>query len=384
MIKRLVGTSAVSALLVLQALAAFGHGPEMLLGSTASGSGMLALSYEFSDKVVVTPSVTIAGMTLYTSIIPGIEWLQEDQPPEFALKVGTPFSMQIVSIVPAGSMGQGAAVVISGTTLSQPGQSAFVANTTNVAGDHFHPQWQLLLPNGVMADYMVSFKLTTTSPSYTASATYTLVLTNIPEPTATPTATDTPTAMQSTATPTPLQSPATPVPPSACPPTPLGGCRQPGATKASLLIKNDPSDSTKNKVVWKWLKGDVTPKSAFGDPVPADYTFCVYAGAFQSVVVEASISGGGTCPSCWTETGSGFKYDVSTVGIQKVILKSGDVQGKAKIILKGKDSPPTLPNIPLTQPVLAQLSNSDGECWEAAYSDPPKKNEGKLFKDKSD
>ena len=172
-------------------------------------------------------------------------------------------------------------------------------------------------------------------------------------------------------------------PPPPCPTTPLSGCRQPAATKASVLIKNDPTDNTSDKLLWKWLKGDITPKTAFGNPVPADYTFCVYAGTAQAVVVEASIPGGVACPSCWKETGSGFKYKTAT-GIQKLVLKSGDVPGKAKIILKGKGGMlPSLPAIPVAQPVLVQLSNSDNECWEAAYSTPTK-NENDLYKDKSD
>jgi len=168
----------------------------MMLGSTASQSGALGLSYDFTAKVVVTPDISLGGMTLYSNILPGIEWLQEDQasPPLYALKVGTPFSLEIVALDP------GASMMVGDTTLDTPGESAFVANTTNVAGDHFHPQWQLLLADGVTGDYALSFRITTTAKAYTASATYTLVITNIADATATPTDTLAPTASP-TATP---------------------------------------------------------------------------------------------------------------------------------------------------------------------------------------
>lgn len=179
-----------------------------------------------------------------------------------------------------------------------------------------------------------------------------------------------------------LQASGTPaVCPPACPPTPLAGCRQPGLNKASILIKNDTTYG-KNKLLWKWVKGEETLKQDFGNPTPESYTFCVYAGPGQDVVLEGIIPSAASCPQCWKETGSGFKYKVAE-GIEKLTLKSG-AAGKPRIILKGTGSLlPTLPSIPVSQPVLVQLSNGSGECWEAAYSDPIK-NEGVLYKDKSD
>lgn len=177
---------------------------------------------------------------------------------------------------------------------------------------------------------------------------------------------------------------APPPPCNPCPATPLSTCRQPGLSKAKILIKNDPVDDDKDKLIWKWLKGDVTPKTAFGDPVPSDSTFCIYAGTAQNLVSEASIEGGVACPSCWTETTPGFKYKVSGAGIEKILMKSGDTPGKAKIVLKGKGSAlPSLPTVPVSLPILVQLSNTDGECWEANYSIDTK-NENNLFKAKSD
>ena len=166
-----------------------------------------------------------------------------------------------------------------------------------------------------------------------------------------------------------------------CPATPETSCRQPGAGKASIFIKND-GDDAKDRFTWKWLKGDVTPKSAFGNP-PPNYVLCTYV---DSSVVQADIPSAAACPSCWTETATGFKFRSDTDEITRLMLKSGDVPGKAKIIAKGKGAalPDDLPGVPVTQPVTVQLINSDGECWEASYSMPPTKNANGIFKDKSD
>jgi glucose/arabinose dehydrogenase len=177
-------------------------------------------------------------------------------------------------------------------------------------------------------------------------------------------------------------TPDTPAPCLECPASPQVSCRQPGATKASLLVKND-DDDAKDRLVWKWLKGDVTPKEAFGDPLPPNYVLCTY---LDSTVVQADIPSAASCPTCWRETATGFKFKSSGGEIASLILKAGDVAGKAKIIAKGKGTalPDDLPAIPLVQPVTVQLINADGECWEATYSAPASKNEDGLFRDKSD
>jgi len=235
---RVVVACALAGALMLQTPAAFAHGAQMLLGSTAQNSGALVLSYDFTDKIVASPSVSLGGMTLYTSIFPGFEWLQVDQvsPPPYPLKVGTPFSMQIVSI------DGGASVMLGSVTLKTKGQSGFVATTTNVPGDHFHPQWQLLLPDRVSGDYTVSFKVTTTVRTYTASEVYTLVITNVPDATETPPATPSATA---SVTPTP-QSGATATPPAPTDtpsPTPMPSTT-PSATASPTLSPDSTATDT--------------------------------------------------------------------------------------------------------------------------------------------
>lgn len=176
-------------------------------------------------------------------------------------------------------------------------------------------------------------------------------------------------------------TPEGPSPCLECPLAPEPSCRQPGAGKASLLVQND-GDDDRDRLGWKWLKGDATPKTAFGNPLPPKYILCTYVDA---IVSQADIPSAQACPSCWRETGTGFRFKSSGNQIQSLTLKAGDV-GKAKIIAKGKGAPlpDDIPSIPLSQPITVQLLNGDGECWEATYSAPASKNANGLFRDKSD
>jgi hypothetical protein len=103
-------------------------------------------------------------------------------------------------------------------------------------------------------------------------------VTDTPTLTPTPTITDTPSPTH-TLTFTPTITP-TPTPDPNCPEAPLDGCKQPlAANKALLLIKD--KGGQRDKLVWKWTKGDATTSTDFGDPVKGgtEYTLCVYGQA---------------------------------------------------------------------------------------------------------
>jgi cysteine-rich repeat protein len=170
-----------------------------------------------------------------------------------------------------------------------------------------------------------------------------------------------------------------------CITAPRDDCRT--ALKSILLFKvND--DDTKDKLIWKWIKGEETAVEDFGVPtVSTNYEFCVYAGT-SALVVDAQIPGGGPPP--WSAIGTkGYKYFEPTgvpSGVNKVILKSG-AAGKAKALLKGKGS--NLPSGGMfppgwTLPVTAQLVSSTNACFEATYeTDDIIKNDGIQFRAKA-
>lgn len=159
----------------------------------------------------------------------------------------------------------------------------------------------------------------------------------------------------------------------------LSGCKAPG--KSLLLLKNNTTDDTKDKLTWKWLKGAETSMQDLGTPTgTTNYSLCLYAGANSAPVYLPAGSN-------WQMAGAkGFKFtDKSGTpdGAQKAILKSG-AAGKAKMLVKGKgvNLPDTLvPELPL--PVTVQLVNDgNSACFEATYN-AAIKNDAKQFKAKT-
>jgi hypothetical protein len=166
---------------------------------------------------------------------------------------------------------------------------------------------------------------------------------------------------------------------SYCPETPRGTCRM--ATK-NVLVVNDKSPDTKDKIVWKWIKGEPTSQTDFSVPTTtAQYSLCLYAGtAAPSLVTQIDVPPGSTT---WQPIGTkGYKYkDKSGMvaeGIQKIVLK-GSTENKARIIVKGKGgSLPTLaPEFDL--PVSVELLNTQTEiCWGSDFPAATKNQPGKF------
>jgi 6-phosphogluconolactonase (cycloisomerase 2 family) len=176
--------------------------------------------------------------------------------------------------------------------------------------------------------------------------------------------------------------------PAACPPTPAIGCKQSGFGKSKLDVKLA-SDPAKNRLKWKWGKGDPTGIEEFGDPVDglAEYSLCIYdASPSAQPLAKISVLPRGVCADkpCWKRSGQkGFKMKDKAGfpnGIQKTKLKAGTA-GKAKLGVQGSGDLLPVPTLPLTLPVQVQLFAREGEmesCWEASYATAKKNEPGKL------
>jgi cysteine-rich repeat protein len=157
-----------------------------------------------------------------------------------------------------------------------------------------------------------------------------------------------------------------------CGPQPQAGCRSPAqAFKSKLLIKDKATD-TGDKLVWKWIRGQATPVSDFGDPINSDdYQLCLYDESGAPVLIaRADAPAGGQCDGkpCWKPTKAGYKYvddELSPNGVKKIVMKSG-AEGKAKIVLKAKGSSLDVPVLPVGLPLRAQLQGA-GRCWEMTF-----------------
>jgi hypothetical protein len=172
---------------------------------------------------------------------------------------------------------------------------------------------------------------------------------------------------------------------------PALGCRLPTtAQKALLLLTNKVPDS-RNRLTWKWVKGDVTAKADFGAPLTTDdYALCLYDGA--GLASTALAPAGGDCAGapCWSDQPKGFRYvddDLTPDGVAQIQLKEGLEAGEGQIVVKGKGTLLAMPELAaLSSPVTARLTNlSTGECWQATYSFPPVLlNDATRFKDRAD
>jgi hypothetical protein len=149
-----------------------------------------------------------------------------------------------------------------------------------------------------------------------------------------------------------------------CPPAP-DACRTP--LKSSLSI-NDKLDDNKDKLSWKWNKGEATTQSEFGDPTTsANYSLCIYGNG--ALVGQSLILADGIKWSTFSTKGYKYKDKLASVdGIKNVTLKAG-VDDKAKLSVKGKGGGLPDLTLPIAAPVAVQLRNNDSElCWGAEFS----------------
>jgi len=158
--------------------------------------------------------------------------------------------------------------------------------------------------------------------------------------------------------------------------------------KSSFQLKDKTLD-TGDQLVWKWA-GQTTSKADFGDPIGADdYALCLYDGG--ALVASATAAHGGTCAGkpCWTDKPTSFAYKnraLTPTGTQSIQLKEGLIDGKAKIVLKGKGGPLAMPApTAFAGPLAVRLHRSgDTTCWGSDFSAPFLKQDESILKDKSD
>ncbi len=169
-----------------------------------------------------------------------------------------------------------------------------------------------------------------------------------------------------------------------CPAEPALGCRESQKSKLAIKIDDDAS-SLRDRLRWRWEKGDETLAGALGDPVDGatNYQLCLYdepsgVPAFVGSVVASFGEACGGDP-CWTFQGPvgdprklryrdrAFRRD----GVYQIGLRIG-VAGKARAQLDGEGPNLKLEDgvastLPLFPPVSAQLFNSSGECWSTTF-----------------
>lgn len=167
-------------------------------------------------------------------------------------------------------------------------------------------------------------------------------------------------------------------------PTPLTSCKIPGRT---VLVLKDNGDDTKDRVVWKWLKGDTDPADLGVPTASTSYGICLFdrSAGVPNPIFGAQIAAGG---AAWTAAGSsGFNFlDTAAAqqGAFKLLLRHG-TPNRAKAIFIGKGAALNWTGTPLPfdqdGEVLVQLHNSEGQCWESHFVPAAKRNQNNVFRD---
>ncbi|MBU6283564.1 hypothetical protein KGQ64_15095, partial [bacterium] len=188
-----------------------------------------------------------------------------------------------------------------------------------------------------------------------------------------------------------------PTPALACPlaPRPPGSCFLTLVSGASSLsLKTDPSSHSRDQLQWKWQKGEALALVDFGNPRQSTgYVLCIWDGT-STLVSAARIPAAGTCRNgvaCWSQSSTTFQYkddDLTPDGMQLLKLKAGTA-GSSNVQAKGKGALLPDPSYPLALPVVVQLLDSSGDCWESTFGNafaPSRNLAGPpgLFKGKSD
>lgn len=159
--------------------------------------------------------------------------------------------------------------------------------------------------------------------------------------------------------------------------------------KGNVTVGDNGNDD-KNKLTWKWLKGD-TPFADFGDPIGTHtYALCIYDTVADTPTLVSEIV---VPPSTnWSVRGAdkGYKYKDSAAlaaGVKSMVMTAG-VGTKAKVIVKAKGADLPLPGpvgatyFAQDSSVILQLVGGQGKCWSTGFVTSAQKNDASTFKDR--
>ena len=173
-----------------------------------------------------------------------------------------------------------------------------------------------------------------------------------------------------------------------CDASPAIVCHVTDAPGASLLRLQNGSPDDRDRLIWKWLKGDAMPQADLGNPATTtDYALCLYDQA--GLLAQAVVPHGGVCNGrpCWDERATGWKYRdgaLTADGVAQIAARSNLAPGRAKIIVKARGVPLDMPDLPIPAanlPLTVQLHASNGQCWSTTFA-TPRRNDNERFQAK--
>ena len=166
-----------------------------------------------------------------------------------------------------------------------------------------------------------------------------------------------------------------------CPATPDTTCKL--SLVAGFTYVSSPDDS-KDKLLFKMIKGSYSPVGDFGSPTTTDsYDLCIYAHGAR--IGDMSVGPDGDCADnrCWQTKPKGplFKDKTGTPDGLTLIKLISPLDGTHTTKLKAKGKGANLDDmaIPFAEPIVVQLRNSLGNCWAAVFSGPEQVSQDPLI-----
>lgn len=163
--------------------------------------------------------------------------------------------------------------------------------------------------------------------------------------------------------------------PGGCDLQPRFGCRIAGTSAVAIKNRANPD---RNKLVWKWLAGEVTDQTDYADPTTGTpYALCIYDQAAGTPSLSAAVV---VAPgAAWTDKDpNGYLYRDSAAladGVRLVRLRTG-IDESARVVLKGRGQ-----QLPLPTPVsdfryfeqlpgvTIQLVTTNDRCWTTEFGE---------------
>lgn len=177
--RRLSGALLLALLAALFPLEVLAHTAPttMWLASTAPSGGSLALLFDFTTVARTSYSATIGDVDAYSAGLPGFEGFSADDPLAGSWQVapGTTVTLTVTGLQPGRT-----ALKVGSVLLDEIGDSATLG-VTPIA--HVHPEWQMFVRDGEVAEGSVSFRLSASGATmYAPSPAYTVNLASGPVP----------------------------------------------------------------------------------------------------------------------------------------------------------------------------------------------------------
>ena len=148
--------------------------------------------------------------------------------------------------------------------------------------------------------------------------------------------------------------------------------------RSTLRVRDDPTDK-KDVVSWKLAPDAGISIGDLGDPRSfTSYQVCVFDDVFESdpfffgnLLAGVSVPAGGTCGNkpCWTPKRNGYRYtdkSGASDGVRSLDLEAGDGKS-ASLSIFAKGPSVGIAPLPAELPVVVQLTNSEGLCWQANF-----------------